>query len=123
MRLLKILITLFGILALAFLLSKNSDQQVHVWLYPGKVLEELSLATLMIGTIAIGIILGFAIALLQIMGQQVTLADQNKQLKKLRTEINNLRHSGLEDVPLDKDSDAADEVAAIATDKPLELGG
>ena len=122
MRLLKILIALFGILALAFLLSKNSDQHVTVWLYPGKVLEDLSLATLMIGTTAIGIIIGFAIALLQILGQQATLADQNKRLKKLRTEINNLRHSGLEDVVLDKDDDTVDEAVAIDTAKPIELG-
>ncbi len=89
---------------------------------PDKILMDINLATLMISTTALGIILGFAIALLQIMSQQTTVSDQNKQLKKLRTEINSLRHSGLEDISLGTESTEAVELATDL-DKPIKLGG
>jgi len=97
MRLLKILILLFVILGLAVILSQNSDQIVNIWLMPGRIYENVSLSTMMVVTIGIGILLGFIIGLLQIMENQRTIGTQNKQLKKLRTEINNLRHSGLDE--------------------------
>ncbi|MEE9465748.1 MAG: LapA family protein [Candidatus Neomarinimicrobiota bacterium] len=97
MRLLKILLLLFVILGLAVILSQNSDQIVNIWLMPGRVYENVSLSTTMVSTIAIGILLGFIIGLLQILEHQRTIGTQNKQLKKLRTEINNLRHSGLDE--------------------------
>ncbi len=97
MRLLKILILLFVVLGLAVMLSKNSGQAVTIWLMPGKVYENVSLSITLVSTIALGILLGFIIGLLQIMENQRTISNQNKQLKKLRTEINNLRHSGLDE--------------------------
>ncbi len=97
MRLLKILILLFIILGLAVMLSMNSGQAVNIWLMPGKVYQDVSLSTTLVVTIALGILLGFIIGLVQIMEYQRTISSQNKQLKKLRTEINNLRHSGLDE--------------------------
>ena len=97
MRLLKILILLFIILGLAVMLSMNAKQVVNIWLMPGKVYQDVSLSTELVITISLGILLGFMIGLLQIMEHQLTISKQNKQLKKLRTEINNLRHSALDD--------------------------
>ena len=97
MRLLKILILLFVTLGLAVMLSMNSGQPVNIWLMPGKVYENVSLSTALVITIAAGILLGFIIGLWQILEHQRTISLQNKQLKKLRTEINNLRHSGLDE--------------------------
>lgn len=97
MRLLRILIGLFLILSMAVLLNYNSDQVVTIWLYPGKVLQDINLATTLVGTLGIGIVIGFVIGLIQIFGQQRELMRQNSQLKKLRTELNNLRHSGLDE--------------------------
>ncbi len=113
MRLLKILILLFVVLGLAVMLSKNSGQAVTIWLMPGKVYENVSLSITLVSTIALGILLGFIIGLLQIMENQRTISNQNKQLKKLRTEINNLRHSGL-DEEVFQDS----EEIAITPDDP-----
>ncbi len=97
MRLLKILILLFIVLGLAVILSQNADQLVNIWLGPGRIYENVSLSTTLVITTGLGILLGFIIGLLQIMEHQRTIGTQNKQLKKRRTEINNLRHSGLDD--------------------------
>lgn len=95
MRLLKILLGLLIVLALAFFLSKNSGQYVTIWLIPGRELPDINLAHVLVVTLALGILLGFAIGLLQIVTQQAEVRQQNRLLKKLRTELNNLRHSAL----------------------------
>ena len=95
MRLLKILVGLLIVLALAFLLSKNSDQDVTIWLFPGMELPDTNLAHVLVITLAAGILLGFAIGLIQIITQHAEVRQQSRQLKKLRTELNNLRHSAL----------------------------
>ena len=97
MRLLKILFGLILILGLAVLLNANSDQLVTIWLYPGMLLQDVNLATALVSTLGMGIVLGFVIGLIQILGQQRNIMKQNSQLKKLRTELNNLRHSGLDE--------------------------
>ncbi len=95
MRLLKVLIGLFIVLGLAYWLNQNGSQTVNIWLIPGVTLAEKSLATALVGTLALGILLGFLIGLVQIMSQQVEVRRQAQQLKKLRTELNTLRHSPL----------------------------
>ena len=95
MRLLKILLGLLIVLALAFFLSKNSGQSVTIWLIPGTELLDVNLAHVLVVTLALGILLGFAIGLVQIVSQHAAVRQQNRQLKKLRTELNNLRHSAL----------------------------
>lgn len=97
MRLLKILLGLLIVLALAVWLANNSNQPVSIWLSPWNEVLVTTLATTLVGTLAIGILLGFVIGLVQIMTQHRDIAQQNRQLKTLRTELNNLRHSGLED--------------------------
>jgi uncharacterized membrane protein YciS (DUF1049 family) len=82
---------------MAVLLNYNSDQVVTIWLYPGKILQDINLATTLVGTLGIGIMIGFIIGLIQIFGQQREIMRQSSQLKKLRTELNNLRHSGLDE--------------------------
>lgn len=93
MRLLKILLGLLVVLALAFFLSKNSSQYVTIWLWTE--LPATRLANVLVITLAAGILLGFAIGLIQIMTQHTEVRQQGRQLKKLRTELNNLRHSAL----------------------------
>lgn len=95
MRLLKILLGLFIVLGLAFFLSNNSSQYVTIWLFPGTELPNINLAHVLVVTLALGILLGFAIGLIQIMTQHTEVRQQGRQLKKLRTELNNLRHSAL----------------------------
>ncbi len=95
MRLLKILLGLLIVLALAFFLSNNSSQYVTIWLFPGTELPDINLAHVLVVTLALGILLGFAIGLIQIMTQHTEVRQQGRQLKKLRTELNNLRHSAL----------------------------
>lgn len=124
MRLLKILILLFIILGLAVMLSMNSKQAVDIWLMPGKVYEGVSLSTTLVLTIGLGILLGFIIGLLQILEHQRTISSQNKQLKKLRTEINNLRHSGLDDEVFQESEEIAitpDGPALSSGDAPSRL--
>ena len=96
MRLLKVLLVLLIVLALAVLLNNNSDQLITLWLFPGTLLEDINLATTLVATLGIGILVGFAIGIIHIMSQQRELRQQKRQLKKLRTEINALRHSALE---------------------------
>ena len=95
MRLLKILLGLLIVLALAFFLSNNSSQYVTIWLFPGTELPNINLAHVLVITLAAGILLGFAIGLIQIITQHAEVRQQSRQLKKLRTELNNLRHSAL----------------------------
>ena len=110
MRLLKILFSLFLVLAMAAFLAKNSDQPVTIWLYPGTELMNIDLAWTMLGTLAIGILMGFIIGLVQIMAQHREIAQQSRQLKKLRTELNNLRHSGLEEDLFEEDAGSTSEM-------------
>lgn len=118
MRLLKIFILLFIVLGLAVMLSMNAKQEVNIWLMPGKVYQNVSLSTTLVITISLGILLGFIIGLLQIMEHQRTISKQNKQLKKLRTEINNLRHSVLDDEVFQES-----EEIAITPDGPALSSG
>ena len=118
MRLLKIFILLFIVLGLAVMLSMNAKQVVNIWLMPGKVYQDVSLSTALVITISLGILLGFIIGLLQIMEHQRTISKQNKQLKKLRTEINNLRHSALDDEVFQES-----EEIAITPDGPALSSG
>ncbi len=97
MRLVKILLGLLIVLALAFFLSKNSNQYVTIWLIPGTELAYTNLAHVLVITLAIGILMGFAIGLLQIISQRNEVRHQNRQLKKLRMELNSLRHSALDE--------------------------
>ena len=121
MRLLRILIGLLLILALAVLLQKNSGQSVNIWLYWGKTLENLSLATALVSVLAIGILLGFIVGLIQIISQQRELMRANGQLKKLRLELNNLRHSDLEDEDVFKIEEApATNLPATLETLPVE---
>ncbi len=97
MRLAKIFVGLLVILILAFFLSKNSNQYVTIWLFPGQELPDINLAHVLVSALALGIILGFAIGLIQILTQQRDARQQNRQLKKMRAELNNLRHSALDE--------------------------
>jgi len=123
MRLLKILLGLLVVLALAVLLANNSSQSVDIWLYPGKTLLGVNLATTLVSTLAIGIILGFLIGLLQILGQQRNIAGQNRRLKKLRNELNSLRHSGLEadTLPTDEGTEVPDQDDIPSSGELLQL--
>ena len=112
MRLLKIIIGLFVVLGLAVLLNNNSDQDIDIWLYPTKLLKDVNLATALVSTLGIGILLGFVIGLIQILGQQRNIMKQNSQLKKLRTELNNLRHSGLDEEDIFAPAPEAEEPAS-----------
>ena len=123
MRLLKILLGLILILGLAVLLNANSDQVVTIWLYPGMLLRDVNLATALVSTMGIGIMLGFVIGLIQILGQQRSIMKQNSQLKKLRTELNNLRHSGLDEEDVFAPAPPADEkpiTLSMVTTEPKE---
>lgn len=103
MRLIKILIGLLIVLALAFFLSKNAGQIVDIWLFPGTELFGINLTHVLVVTLAVGIMLGFAIGLLQIISQHSLVGQQKRQLKKLRTELNSLRHSALNEEIFEED--------------------
>jgi uncharacterized integral membrane protein len=109
MRLAKIFIGLLIVLLLAVFLASNSDQYATIWLLPGKTLEDINLAHILVSTLALGIILGFGIGLLQIVSQQREVRSQSRQLKKLRTELNNLRHSALNEEIFDTELPAPTE--------------
>ena len=120
MRLLKILVGLLIVLALAFLLSKNSDQDVTIWLFPGMELPDTNLAHVLVITLAAGILLGFAIGLIQIITQHAEVRQQNRQLKKLRTELNNLRHSSLSEEFFESEPEGSPPDTKPATASPEE---
>lgn len=124
MRLLKILLGLFIVLALAMFLSSNSDQYNDIWLYPGRMLMDVNLAYTMVSALAIGLILGFLIGLIQIVSQQNEIRGINRQLKKLRTELNNLRHSSIEDSIFEDDDgelSEMDKTPTLEAEKPVRL--
>lgn len=124
MRLLKILLGLLVVLALAFFLSKNSGQDVTIWLIPGTELPDINLAHVLVITLALGILLGFAIGLVQIISQHQENRQQNRQLKKLRTELNNLRHSALDEEIFEggqKGVPEAKQAAASSKEQPAQL--
>ncbi len=124
MRLLKILVGLLIVLALAFLLSKNSDQDVTIWLFPGMELPDTNLAHVLVITLAAGILLGFAIGLIQIITQHAEVRQQNRQLKKLRTELNNLRHSSLSEEFFESKQEGLPDTepfAASTEEQPTQL--
>ena len=113
MRLLKIMIGLIIVLALSYMLYKNSSQPVTIWLLPGLVLSDIDMTIALVGTLAIGILLGFAVGLIQIMSQQSVVRRQGHQLKKLRTELNTLRHSPLSVDLFDPDTEKPADAVEI----------
>ena len=122
MRLLKVLIGLFAVLLLAYWLNQNGSQKVDIWLLPGVKLAEKSLATALVGTLAVGILLGFLIGLVQIMSQQVEVRRQGQQLKKLRTELNTLRHSPLTVDLFDSDPEAPKDAGEPDASSQQQVG-
>ncbi|UCH09563.1 MAG: DUF1049 domain-containing protein [Fidelibacterota bacterium] len=115
MRLLKILVGLLVVLALAVFLSNNSDQYSTIWLFPGKALEDINLAHILVSSLAIGLLLGFGIGLIQIITQQREIRGQSRQLKKLRAELNNLRHSALDEDIFGEEPEAAPKLEGAAS--------
>ncbi len=124
MRLLKILAGLLIVLALAFFLSKNSGQDVTIWLFPGTELPDTNLAHVLVITLAAGILLGFAIGLIQIITQHAKVRQQSQQLKKLRTELNNLRHSALSEEIFEGEPESSPDTettVALSGEQPSQL--
>jgi uncharacterized integral membrane protein len=119
MRLLKILLGLLVVLALAVFLSNNSDQYSTIWLFPGKALEDINLAHILVSSLAIGLLLGFGIGLVQIITQQRDIRSKGRQLKKLRAELNNLRHSALDEDIFGEEQEAPPKLIE-ATSPPEE---
>ena len=121
MRLLKILLGLLIVLGMAVWLSNTSSQHVTIWLYPGNELLDINLAMALVSTLVIGILMGFVVALVQIMTQHRDITQKNRQLKTLRTELNNLRHSGLEDDIFKEDVTSTSEMedSPVSSSKQL----
>ena len=118
MRLLKALLILLIMLALAFFLAKNFQAQVGLWLLPGVEFEAVHLAYILVVTLAAGILLGFVIGIVQIVSQQNDLRRQNRELKKLRTELNTLRHSALKEDIFEEEREPAEPKAEPETEVP-----
>lgn len=116
MRLVKIFLALLIVLLLAVFLSNNSDQYATIWLFPGKALEDINLAHILVSCLALGIILGFSIGLIQIVSQQREVRQQNRQLKKLRTELNNLRHSALNEDIFEGEKETLPDIEPASAD-------
>lgn len=95
MRLLKVFLGLFVILGLLLVLIQNTDR-VSVDLIVSQY-RDAPLAVVMIITLAMGILIGFAIALSSILTSKTEARILKGESKRLSDELNSLRNIAIEE--------------------------
>lgn len=100
MRILKIFISIIIIIGLSLLLYENQElnpDPLFIWLYPGMV-KSVLLPILIALTLLVGVVVGFFIALNQILTEKGESRVLRTKVKKLQEELDELRNQAISDV-------------------------
>ena len=99
MRLLKLMVIVFLIIACGTFLYQNqvlNPYPITIWLYPGYEVQ-LLLPIILALTILSGAMIGFFIAILQILSEKKETMSLRTKVKRLQIELDSLRNHAIED--------------------------
>ena len=99
MRLLKLIIIVFLIIACGTLLYQNqvlNPLPITIWLYPGYEVQ-LLLPIILALTLLIGAMVGFFMAIFQILTDKKDPMSLRTKVKRLQVELDSLRNQAIED--------------------------
>ena len=95
MRLLKVFVILFIVLLMSFILMQNADIVTLNLLT--KTYENVPMFAIIVGTLSLGILIGFGIALTTILAGRNELRLLNGENRKLADELNSLRNMAIDE--------------------------
>ena len=96
MRLISLFFILVIVLLIMWFLTQNVDQVVEELEIFQYSFFSVSLVTILFGTFAFGVIMGFLIPVIQYISAKGEVRKLRKEAKKLRSELNDLRNVGIE---------------------------
>ncbi len=125
MRLISLFFIVIIMLIIMWFLTQNADQvvkELEIFQYS---FEDVDLIKVLFGTFAFGVIMGFLIPVFQYIGAKGEVRRFKKEVKKLRSELNDLRNVGIEsELEVEEDllddeeteDDSADDTAGSETE-------
>jgi len=125
MRLISLFFIVIIMLIIMWFLTQNADQvvkELEIFQYS---FEDVDLIKVLFGTFAFGVIMGFLIPVFQYIGAKGETRKLKKEVKKLRSELNDLRNVGIEsELEVEEDllddeeteDDSADDTAGSETE-------
>jgi len=125
MRLISLFFIVIIVLIIMWFLTQNADQVVEELEIFQYSYFNVYLVNILFGTFAFGVIMGFLIPVFQYIGAKGEVRKFKKEVKKLRSELNDLRNVGIEseleveeDLLDDKEAedDSADDSAGSETE-------
>ncbi|TFB10198.1 LapA family protein [Candidatus Marinimicrobia bacterium MT.SAG.2] len=111
MRLISLFFIVIIVLIIMWFLTQNADQvvkELEIFQYS---FEDVDLIKVLFGTFAFGVIMGFLIPVFQYIGAKGEVRRFKKEVKKLRSELNDLRNVGIES-ELEVEEDLLDDKEA-----------
>ena len=125
MRLISLFFIVIIMLIIMWFLMQNADQfveELEIFQYS---FLDVELVKVLFGTFAFGVIMGFLIPVFQYIGAKGEVRRFKKEVKKLRSELNDLRNVGIEsELEVEEDllddeeteDDSADDTAGSETE-------
>ena len=110
MRLISLFFIVIIVLIIMWFLTQNADQvvdELEIFQYS---YFNVYLVNILFGTFAFGVIMGFLIPVFQYIGAKGEVRKFKKEVKKLRSELNDLRNVGIES-ELEVEEDLLDDKA------------
>ena len=117
-----VLIAIIVLLVIGFM-AQNANQKVEVFKIGWYSSSEVNLMFVLYGTFAFGVVMGFLIPVFQYLGAKSETRKLKREMKKIRSELDDLRNvgieSGLEDEPESPESaEETDSSQADTEDQP-----
>ncbi len=111
MRLISLFFIILIVLLIMWFLTQNADQVVEELEIFQYSYFNIYLVNVLFGTFAFGVIMGFLISVFQYLGAKSEARKLKREIKKIRSELNDLRNVGIEsDLEVEPESpDSAEE--------------
>ena len=115
MRLVSLFLIVVIVLLIMWFMVKNATQVVdELWIFQYTYFE-VSLVSVLFGSFAFGVVMGFLIPVFQYLGAKSEARKLKREMNKLRSELNDLRNVGIEG-ELEEDLDPIDATAGYSSD-------
>ena len=96
MRLISLFFIVLIVLLIMWFLTQNADQVVEELEIFQYSYFNISLVSILFGTFAFGVIMGFLIPVFQYLGAKSETRKLKREMKKIRSELDDLRNVGIE---------------------------
>ena len=120
MRLISLFIIVVIVLLIMWFMTQNADQVVEELEIFQYSYFNIYLVNVLFGTFAFGVVMGFLIPVFQYLGAKSEVRKLNRELKKLRSELNDLRNVGIEGELGEDMTDGEEEVIEKSGDDDSE---